>query len=96
MVDQSFCKAQAEGSSPSLRANFLILGAILGAIIAVRVGFLNILTLIFVVAKLAGVVAWPWWAVFLPTIAHVGLVLALLLLVGLIVVVSALVESKKR
>ena len=28
--------------------------------------FLSILTLIFVVAKILGFVAWSWWLVFLP------------------------------
>ena len=29
-------------------------------------GFLSILTLIFVVAKILGFLSWSWWLVFLP------------------------------
>jgi hypothetical protein len=30
--------------------------------------FLPLLTLIFVIAKLAGVITWSWWLVFLPVL----------------------------
>lgn len=39
-----------------------------------KVGFINLLTLIFVIAKLAGVISWSWWLVFSPTIAMFGIV----------------------
>lgn len=31
-------------------------------------GFLEILTIIFVICKLIGVISWSWWLVFLPEI----------------------------
>ena len=32
-----------------------------------KLGILNILTIIFVIAKLSGVIDWSWWLVLLPT-----------------------------
>ena len=29
-------------------------------------GILEVLTIVFVVLKLVGVIAWSWWAVFIP------------------------------
>lgn len=36
-------------------------------------GLLEILTIIFVVCKLAGVITWSWWLVFSPILVAVGL-----------------------
>ncbi len=41
-------------------------------------GLTGWLTLIFVIAKLAGVIKWSWWVVFLPVLISFGLVLAIL------------------
>lgn len=35
-------------------------------------GFLGGLTLVFVLAKLAGWVAWSWWLVFSPVLVWLG------------------------
>ena len=34
-------------------------------------GFTEILTIIFVLLKVFGIVSWPWWVVFLPEIIAV-------------------------
>lgn len=44
----------------------------------------NILTVVFVVLKLTGVINWSWWLVFLPTLIHIGLTLVGLLIVALV------------
>lgn len=36
-------------------------------------GFLELLTIIFVLLKAFGVIAWSWWLVFLPLIIAVGI-----------------------
>ncbi len=36
-----------------------------------HIGFLELLTLIFVVAKLLSFITWSWWLVFLPIIFKV-------------------------
>lgn len=41
-------------------------------------GFFEILTLIFVVLKLCGVIGWSWWLVLLPEIIAVGIYLLVL------------------
>lgn len=43
-------------------------------------GFCEVLTIIFVVLKLVGVVSWSWWTVFSPEL--IGIVVAIV--VGLI------------
>ena len=50
---------------------------------ATSVGFplASILTIIFVIAKLAGVVGWSWWWVFSPLWVSVLLAIGILLLV---------------
>jgi hypothetical protein len=45
-----------------------------------KIGFLNLLTLIFVVAKLFGAISWSWWIIFIPTYVSVGLVMFVLFL----------------
>lgn len=45
-----------------------------------HIGFLELLTLIFVVAKLLSFITWSWWLVFLPIIFKV----VLSLIVGVI------------
>lgn len=36
-------------------------------------GILEVLTIIFIVLKLVGVITWSWWIVFLPTIISVSI-----------------------
>ena len=36
-------------------------------------GFTEILTIIFVVLKLIGIISWSWWLVFMPEIIAVAL-----------------------
>lgn len=43
-------------------------------------GFTEILTIVFIVLKLTGVIAWSWWLVLLPElIAVAGYIVVLLL-----------------
>lgn len=46
-------------------------------------GFLNILTLIFVVAKLFGAITWSWWLVFAPVLISVGLSILILIIAAI-------------
>lgn len=52
-------------------------------------GLASILTIIFVIAKLAGVIHWSWWVVFSP--ALVSLALTLIVLAGVLIVGGVLV-----
>ena len=50
-----------------------------------------LLTVVFVVLKLVGTIAWSWWLVFLPLIIYVALdILALIVLIVLAIIVARL------
>lgn len=49
------------------------------------IGFLSILTIIFVIAKLFGVITWSWLIVFLPTILSI-LIWLVLIIVAIVIV----------
>ena len=42
-------------------------------------GLSSVLTIIFVVLKLVGVINWSWWWVFSPTLIDIGLVVIILI-----------------
>jgi hypothetical protein len=48
----------------------------------------SILTIIFVVAKLMGIIDWSWWLVFAPTIIAVSLSVLLLMILLTIAVIA--------
>lgn len=48
-----------------------------------KLNYVHILTLIFVVAKLFDKIDWSWWLVLAPSIAYIGF--------GLVIVISTLV-----
>lgn len=43
-------------------------------------GFAEVLTIVFIVLKLFGVIAWSWWLVLLPEIIAAGLYVLLIVL----------------
>ena len=53
------------------------------------IGLSSILTIIFVVAKLFGVIDWSWWLVFAPTIVSVAIGL---LFVAVVLIVAYFVD----
>jgi len=55
------------------------------------VGFLEVLTIVFIVLKLTEVIAWSWWAVFSPIL--IGYVAIFLLTAGFYAI-SALTRDK--
>lgn len=52
-------------------------------------GFFELLTLIFVIAKITGYLAWSWLWVFSPILVHVGLIIGFFV----IVVVFAIIKT---
>lgn len=38
-------------------------------------GFLEVLTIVFIILKFMGIIAWPWWLVLLPEIISVALII---------------------
>ncbi len=51
------------------------------------VSFLHVLTFIFIILKVAGVVNWSWWTVLLPSLIYFGLILGVMLVVGAVALV---------
>ena len=58
-------------------------------------GLASILTIIFVVAKLFGLVAWSWWIVFSPLLVVFGLIFAILLFALIFFIGVAIYEARK-
>ena len=54
------------------------------------VGFFGLLTLVFIVLKLTGYIAWSWWWVLAPIWIPLAIVLALVLVVPM----AAALENK--
>lgn len=52
-------------------------------------GLLEVLTVIFVVLKIVGIITWSWWLVFLPMIISVGLYILWFIFAGLLIGTSA-------
>lgn len=55
-----------------------------------KLSIFSVLTVIFVIAKLAGAINWSWWIVLLPTIISV----CLALLIVFIVFIAAALDIK--
>ena len=49
-----------------------------------QIGFSGLLTLIFVICKLIGIIEWSWWVVFLPLPIAFALVFILTLIIALL------------
>jgi hypothetical protein len=61
-----------------------------------RIGIIQftfILTIIFVIAKLMGVVDWSWWLIFLPAIIGAGISV---LIIFLLLVIMVMAEQMER
>ena len=56
----------------------------------------SILTVVFVVLKLIGVINWSWWLVFLPSLLHIGLTLVGLLIVALVALAVYAYEDSNK
>ena len=54
-------------------------------------GFLETLTIVFIVLKLTDVVAWSWWAVFSPMLAGYAVIL-----LGAVILAAARVIQERR
>ena len=51
-------------------------------------GFMGLLTLVFVIAKLWGKIDWSWWWVFAPVWIPWAIILAIFILIGLYLLIS--------
>lgn len=51
-------------------------------------GFLETLTIVFIVLKLTEVIAWSWWAVFSPMLVGYALIIAIAFLIATVKVLN--------
>ena len=51
------------------------------------VSFLHVLTFIFIILKVAGVINWTWWVVLLPSLFYFSAMLGVMLFVGAVALV---------
>lgn len=49
-----------------------------------KIGFLGLLTIVFVIFKIIGYINWSWWLVFSPIFVGIGIWVLLGLIIGLI------------
>jgi len=56
-------------------------------------GFFELLTLIFVIAKITGYLAWSWWWIFSPILVHTGLILGFLSFYIVFAILKALIDN---
>ena len=56
-------------------------------------GILTLLQVMFIGFKIAGVVEWSWWYVFMPTLAPLALIVALVLVSIVIATVMYIVKG---
>ncbi len=54
----------------------------------------SILTIIFVIAKLTGVIDWSWWIVFLPTIITIGLAILFMAVLLIVIMIGAAIDDE--
>lgn len=60
------------------------------------IGFVGLLTIVFIALKLLGKITWSWWWVLSPLWISTGLVILILLGVFLGVIISVNNEEKKE
>lgn len=59
------------------------------------VGFVGLLTLVFVVAKLTGHLDWSWWWVFSPVLISAAFGLFILSVVGVIFTIALVLKDRE-
>lgn len=62
----------------------------------VSIGFGGLLTLVFIVLKLCGVIAWSWWWVLAPLWIPVALTLLVVAIIFIVGLASELRKSKRK
>ena len=57
----------------------------IGVVMEIKVGITGVLTVVFIILKLVGVICWSWWWVTAPAWGGLGISLLIFALLGLIV-----------
>jgi len=56
------------------------------------ISFLGLLTIVFITLKLCNIIVWSWWLVLSPIWIPIALVLIVLVVFGILVCVTAIVD----
>lgn len=59
-------------------------------------GIAEVLTIVFIVLKLTGVIGWSWWLVLLPEIIAFGAYILWIVFIGVIVVKKNKLDRKNN
>lgn len=60
------------------------------------IGFVGLLTIVFITLKLIGKITWSWWWVLSPIWISFSLVIAVLVLIGVSVLVYFLIKAIRK
>lgn len=60
------------------------------------VGFLGLLTIAFIVLKLAGAISWSWWWVLSPIWIPLALVVAIFIIILIVVLVASIFKGQEE
>lgn len=58
------------------------------------IGFVGLLTIVFIVLKLCGIITWSWLWVLSPIWISVALVVAILIIIGIIALIGIAISRK--
>lgn len=59
----------------------------------IELGFVGILTIIFVLLKAFGKINWSWWWVFSPLWISAGIVVGMLFIALILIIISAFISA---
>ena len=57
------------------------------------IGFTGLLTIVFIILKLCGVIAWSWWWVLAPIWISTGYILVLTIAIIILVIIKAILAE---
>lgn len=59
------------------------------------IGFVGLLTIVFITLKLTGYIDWSWWLVLSPVLAGVAVVIGLIVIVVVAAVIDVFVSNRR-
>lgn len=61
-----------------------------------KLGIFSVLTIVFVIAKLGGYIAWSWWLVFSPLLVSGGFTILILVIMAIAAVLPGPSLTRRR
>lgn len=60
------------------------------------IGFVGLLTIVFIVLKLLNVIEWSWWWVLSPIWISFGITIAVILIIVIVAIIVGIIKAKKE